>query len=58
MGREYRRWCMAAPDGLIRLVEPFRDNRETCLSPEFNGTAVRLQFIEPLFELPRTGRLP
>ncbi len=42
---------MAAPDGLIRLVEQFRDNRETYLSPEFNETALRLQFIDPMFEL-------
>jgi len=42
---------MAAPDGVIRLVEQFRDNRETYLSPEFNETALRLQFIDPMFEL-------
>ena len=38
---------MAAPADLIKLVERFRENRETYLSDAFNETALRLQFIDP-----------
>ncbi len=42
---------MTAPADLFRLVDQFRENRETYLSDAFNETALRLQFIDPLFEL-------
>ncbi|MCU0872099.1 MAG: Eco57I restriction-modification methylase domain-containing protein [Pirellulaceae bacterium] len=42
---------MAAPADLITLVEQFRENRETYLSDAFNETALRLQFIDPMFAM-------
>jgi hypothetical protein len=42
---------MDPPTDLIRLVELFRENLQAYQSDEFNEAALRLQFIDPLFEL-------
>lgn len=42
---------MDPPTDLIRLVELFRENQQAYQSDEFNEAALRLQFIDPLFEL-------
>ncbi len=42
---------MAAPADLLKLVDQFRANRETYMSDAFNETALRLQFIDPMFTL-------
>jgi predicted type IV restriction endonuclease len=42
---------MPAPVELLKLVQQFRENRETYLSDSFTETSVRRQFIDPMFEL-------
>ena len=42
---------MAAPADLIKLVEQFREHPEMYMSDAFSETALRLQFIDPMFEL-------
>jgi hypothetical protein len=42
---------MDPPTDLIRMVELFRENLQAYQSDEFNEAALRLQFIDPLFEL-------
>jgi len=42
---------MPAPSALVELVRLFRENRETYRSAEFHETTLRLQFIDPMFEL-------
>jgi hypothetical protein len=42
---------MAAPADLIRLVDQFREHQATYMSGEFNEAALRIQFIDPMFEL-------
>ncbi len=42
---------MPAPADLLRLVEQFREHRPTYTSDDFSEAALRLQFIDPLFEL-------
>jgi hypothetical protein len=42
---------MPAPDELLKLVEQFRENRDTYLSDSFTETSLRRQFIDPMFEL-------
>jgi type I restriction-modification system DNA methylase subunit/predicted type IV restriction endonuclease len=40
---------MAAPDAVLELVERFARNRDQYLSPAYNETQVRREFIDPLF---------
>ncbi len=42
---------MPAPDGLHQLVENFERNRDAYHSGNYNETQVRVDFINPLFEL-------
>jgi len=42
---------MPAPDGLHALVERFERNRDAYRSGHYNETQVRVDFINPLFEL-------
>jgi hypothetical protein len=41
---------MPAPADLIRLVDQFREHQATYMSGEFNEAALRLQFIDPMFQ--------
>jgi len=40
---------MTAPDAVLELVERFARNREQYLSPAYNETQVRREFIDPFF---------
>jgi type I restriction-modification system DNA methylase subunit len=40
---------LAAPDAILELVERFSRNREQYLSPAYNETQVRREFLDPFF---------
>ena len=40
---------MAAPQAILDLVERFDRQRESYLSPGYNETQVRREFIDPMF---------
>lgn len=42
---------MAAPSGLVKLVERYESNRSSYRSGSYNETQVRREFIDPLFRL-------
>ncbi len=42
---------MAAPVELIKLVEQFREHPEMYMSDSFSETSLRIQFVDPMFEL-------
>ena len=42
---------MPAPAALLKLVEQFRENRDTYSSGAFSETSLRRQFIDPMFEM-------
>ena len=42
---------MAAPDALYELVECFERNADAYRSGRYKETQVRLEFIDPFFEL-------
>jgi hypothetical protein len=44
-------YAMPAPAELLKLVQQFRENRDTYLSDSFTETSLRRQFIDPMFEL-------
>ena len=41
---------MSAPDSILQLVEHFETHRLAYLSPDYNETQVRREFIDPFFE--------
>ncbi|MGB7625008.1 MAG: type I restriction endonuclease, partial [Terriglobia bacterium] len=41
---------MPAPSQVIKLVERFDQNREAYLSPHYNETQLRREFLDPFFE--------
>ncbi len=55
---------ITAPDGLYQLVENFERNRDAYRSGRYNETQVRVDFINPLFEVlgwdvtNRQGQMP
>lgn len=42
---------MAAPEGLSRLIDRFARNLSAYTSGAYNETQVRVEFIDPFFEL-------
>ncbi len=41
---------MPAPAEVLRLVQQFHDHKDEYLSPHYNETQLRREFIDPLFQ--------
>jgi predicted type IV restriction endonuclease len=41
---------MACPDKILELVERFERNKKSYMSPSYNETQLREEFINPFFE--------